>query len=87
MSDSLQPYVRLPTMLLSPWGSSRQEYWSGLPCPPSGDPPNPGIEPRSLASQEILYHLSRQGRPTLRVNERKSSHARMLATPYLQYHF
>ena len=27
---------------------SRQEYWSGLPCPPSGDLPNPGIEPEPL---------------------------------------
>ena len=45
MSDSLQPYVRLPTMLLSPWGSSRQEYWSGLPCPSPWDLPDPGIEP------------------------------------------
>ena len=26
---------------------SRQEYWSGLPFPSAGDPPNPGIEPRS----------------------------------------
>ena len=30
---------------------SSQEYWSGLPCPPPGDLPNPGIEPRSLALQ------------------------------------
>ena len=30
-------------------GISRQEYWSGLPCPPPGDLPNPGIEPRSPA--------------------------------------
>ena len=28
---------------------SRQEYWSGLPCPPPGDLPDPGIEPASLA--------------------------------------
>ena len=28
-------------------GFSRQEYWSGLPCPPPGDLPNPGIEPTS----------------------------------------
>ena len=28
-------------------GFSRQEYWSGLPCPPPGDLPVPGIEPRS----------------------------------------
>ena len=31
-------------------GFSRQEYWSGLPCPPlKRDLPNPGIEPRSSA--------------------------------------
>ena len=30
-------------------GFSRQEYWSGLPFPPPGDLPNPGIESRSLA--------------------------------------
>ena len=29
-------------------GSSRQEYWSGLPCPPPGDLRDPGIEPTSL---------------------------------------
>ena len=34
------------------WGTrqaslSRQEYWRGLPCPPPGNLPNPGIEPRS----------------------------------------
>jgi len=33
---------------------SRQEYWSGLPCPPSGDPPNPGIKPRSLMSPALV---------------------------------
>ena len=26
-------------------GFSRQEYWNGLPFPPPGDPPYPGIEP------------------------------------------
>ena len=31
-------------------GFSRQEYWSGLPCPPPGNFPNPGIEPTSPAS-------------------------------------
>ena len=30
-------------------GFSRQEYWSGVPSPPPGDLPNPGIEPASLA--------------------------------------
>ena len=28
-------------------GFSRQEGWSGLPSPPPGDPPDPGIEPGS----------------------------------------
>ena len=28
-------------------GFSGQECWSGLPCPPPGDLPNPGIKPRS----------------------------------------
>ena len=32
-------------------GFSRQEYWSGLPCPPPGDLPNPGTEPGSPALQ------------------------------------
>ena len=32
-------------------GISRQEYWSGLPFPSSGDLPDPGIEPRSPALQ------------------------------------
>jgi len=30
---------------------SRQEYWSGLPFPPPGDLPNPGIKPGSPAFQ------------------------------------
>ena len=29
---------------------SRQEYWSGLPFPPPGDLPNPGIKPVSPTS-------------------------------------
>ena len=34
-------------------GFSRQEYWSGLLCPPPGDIPHPGIEPRSLMSPAL----------------------------------
>ena len=29
-------------------GFPRQEYWTGLPFPPPGDLPDPGIEPVSL---------------------------------------
>ena len=34
-------------------GFSRQEYWSGLPFPPPGDLPDPGIEPVSLGSPAL----------------------------------
>ena len=34
-------------------GFSRQEYWSGLPCPPPGDLPDLGIEPLSLTSPAL----------------------------------
>ena len=30
-------------------GFSQQEYWSGLPGPPPGDFPDPGIKPTSPA--------------------------------------
>ena len=36
------------TQALLPVSFSRQEYWSGLPCPPPGDLPNQGSEPVSL---------------------------------------
>ena len=32
-------------------GFPRQEYWSGLPVPPPGDLPSPGIEPGSPSLQ------------------------------------
>ena len=35
-------------------GFSRQEYWSGLPCPPPGDLPNSGIKPMSLTSSALV---------------------------------
>ena len=40
-------------------GLSRQGEWSGLPCPPPGDLPNPGVEPMSHVSsigRRVLYH-------------------------------
>ena len=56
-------YVRLSVVLLfvTPWtvacqaplsmGFLRQEYWSGLPCPPPADLPNPELELVSPALQ------------------------------------
>ena len=48
-------------------GFSRQEHWSGLPCPPPGDLPDPGIKPASLAAPALPVNsllLSHQGSPT-----------------------
>ena len=57
VSNSLGPHGLQPRRLLCPRGFSKQEYWSGLPCPPPGDLPNPEIEPRSPAWQadSLLY--------------------------------
>ena len=61
---------------LTPWavarqaplsmGFSRQEYWSGLPCPLPGDLPDPAIKPAfpvSPALQADSLLLSYQGSP------------------------
>ena len=34
-------------------GFPRQEYWSGLPFPPPGDLPDPGIKPASFVSPAL----------------------------------
>ena len=44
-------------------GFSRQEYWSGLPYPPPGDLPNPGIEPGCPALQADSLPSEPPGRP------------------------
>ena len=38
-------------------GFSRQEYWSGLPCPSLRDLPDPRIEPTSLMSPALAGGL------------------------------
>ena len=42
---------------------SRLEYWNGLPCPPPGDLPNPGIKPRSPAMQLNSLPADPPGKP------------------------
>ena len=63
MSNSFQPHGLQPIRLLCPQVFSRQEYWGGLPCPPSGDLPNPGIKPRSPALQADLLPSEPPGKP------------------------
>ena len=59
MSDSLEgPWIVVLQASLS-MGFPRQEYWSGLPLPPSGDLTDPEIEPATLVScigRRVLYH-------------------------------
>ena len=42
-------------------GFFRQEYWSGLPCPPPGNLPDPRIKSASPALQQVLYPFSHFG--------------------------
>ena len=61
-----------PTLMI-PWtvscqaplsmGFSRQEYWNGLPFPPPGALPDPGIKPRSPALQADSLLTVVQGKP------------------------
>ena len=44
-------------------GFSRQEHWSGLPCPPPGDLPDPGIEPASPALAGRFFTTEPPGKP------------------------
>ena len=44
-------------------GFTKQEYRSGLPCPPPGDVPNPGIEPKSPVLQADSLPAEPQGKP------------------------
>ena len=49
--------------IFCPWRFPRQEDWSGLACPPPGDLPDPGIQPRSLASQVGSFLSEPPGKP------------------------
>ena len=53
-----------------PMGFSREEYWSGLPFPPPGDLPNPGIKPVSPVASALQANplsLSHLGKPKMYV--------------------
>ena len=60
MSDSVTSWTVARQAPLS-MAFSRQEYWSGLPCFPPRDLPDPGVEPTSLVScisRWVLYHYN-----------------------------
>ena len=65
MSDSVPP-LDCSSMAPFSMGFSRQEYWTGLPCPPPRDHPHPGIESASLCllhCRWILCPVSHQESP------------------------
>ena len=64
VSDSLRPrglYVAHKVPLFMEF--SRQKYWSGLQCSPSGDPPNPEIKLGSPGLQVDSLPSEPPGKP------------------------
>ena len=59
----LQSHGLQPSRLLCPWDFPGKEYCSGLPCPPPGDLPNPGIDPGSPALQSDSLPSELPGKP------------------------
>ena len=62
VSDSSRPCGLAPLSM----GFSRQGHWHGLPCPPPGELPDPGIKPTSpappaLEADFFFYPLSHLG--------------------------
>ena len=53
MSDSFANPQTIASQAPLSVGFSREEYWSGLPCTPLGDLPDPGIKPTSLMSPAL----------------------------------
>ena len=57
VSHSVMSYSAIPWTVANQAPLSmeicRQEYWSELPCPPPGDPPDSGIEPTSSMSPAL----------------------------------
>ena len=63
---TLQPHGLQPIRHLCPCRFSREEYWSGFPCPPPGDLLNPGTEPRfpTLQLDSLLTESSEKPKHT-----------------------
>ena len=57
MSDSLQAHGLQAARLVCPWRFSKQQCQNGLPCPPPGDLPNPGIKlrPPTLQADSLPF--------------------------------
>ena len=62
-------------------------YWSGLPCPPPGDLPHPGIEPASFTSPALagrFFTLAPPGKPISEIRAPSKSKPQDLSMlPYM----
>ena len=54
-------------------GFSREEYWSGVPCPSPGDLPDPGSEPNSPALADRSFTTVTPGSPGFHRSEQFTS--------------
>ena len=67
-------------------GFSRQEYWSGLPCPTPGDLPDPGIKPVSLASPALAGGFFTTEPPGKHHALQSLSRVQLFVTPWTAAH-
>ena len=72
VSDSATPWTVVRQAPVS-LGFSRQEYWSGLPCPSPGNLSDPGFESRPLTCRHIFCHCSTRAKSTLDESPLKSA--------------
>ena len=71
MCVCVRSYFSRIQLFVTPWtvacqaplsmGFPREEYWRGLPCPPPGDLPQPGVKPTSLRSPALTDRFFNTG--------------------------
>ena len=66
MSDTFVTPWTVPGQAPLSLGFSRQEEWNGLPFPPPGDLPNPGIKLMSPALTGVFFTIESHGKPSVK---------------------
>ena len=66
LSDSCVTPWTVPRQAPLSMGFPREEYWSGLPFPPPGDLPNPGIQLTSPVLAGGFFTTESPGKPNFR---------------------
>ena len=88
-SDSLWPHGTVARQAPLFKEFSRQEHWSGLPCPPPGESSQPrdrsSISYVSCNGRCVAYHSHHLGSPLQFSSVQSFSHVRVSATPWTQH--